>query len=403
MRSTLSRPRGCPTRADCLDCKTFPVDNQIRRALQSRNWHYWIGFLLLVGLVPVLRSQQLPIKFDWITLGIAYWLVLAAQSVFLAVVLAGIGLPRRELWHPFLTRYRNKPVLILALLVYCGVLAWTAGGAKALILSVDTIALLELRERMRPGGARSATTAILAPAAYQFFRFLMDLAYISAIVSVRYNFAYDPAFAAMDRVLLLGHSVSGLAHWAVGAFPLYFFRALEFVYFGMFPQIGAAMILLALCDGKSRALQFVGTILISYYLALALFYLWPSQGPYYLCSNHFSRFPAGLQAYQIQKTLIAHALARWRHEPLARISTDYFIGLPCMHVAQPLVVIWFLRRWRRMVIALAVYDCILMAAVVLLEWHYVVDIIAGILVAGLAIAITDRAFPRQVARTEPAR
>ena len=41
--------------------------------------------------------------------------------------------------------------------------------------------------------------------------------------------------------------------------------------------------------------------------ALALFYLWPAQGPYYLCVEHFSRFPAWLQAYSIQKALIAHA------------------------------------------------------------------------------------------------
>ena len=157
----------------------------------------------------------------------------------------------------------------------------------------------------------------------------------------------------------------------------------------MFPQIGAAMILLAVCDGKKRALQYVGTILLAYYFALALFYLWPSQGPYYLCPEHFSRFPAALQAYGIQKALIVHALACWHHEPLASISTDYFIGLPCMHVVQPLVVLWFVRRWRRMAIALAAYDLVLVAAIVLLEWHYVTDILAGIIVAALAIAVTD--------------
>ena len=42
-----------------------------------------------------------------------------------------------------------------------------------------------------------------------------------------------------------------------------------------------------------------------------------------------------------------------------------------------MVVMWFLRRWRPMVICLAAYDCLLIAAVVLLEWHYVADIIAG--------------------------
>jgi PAP2 superfamily len=364
--------------------------------MQPRFWHYWIGLLLCAALVPVLRSQNLPLNFDWISLGVAYWLVLSAQSIFLAVILAVIGLP--GIWQPFIARYRESPLRILILLIYFGILIWAAGWVRALVLTVDAIALLELRERQ---SVRRAT-AIFAPAAYLFVGFLMVLAYNSAIVSARYNFAYDPALGAVDRFLLLGHSVSEIAHWAVGIFSLSFFRALEFIYFGMFPQIGAAMILLAVCNGKKRALQFAGTILLAYYFALALFYLWPSQGPYYLCPEHFSRFPAALQAYSIQKALIAHALARWHHEPLARISTDYFIGLPCMHVAQPLVVLWFVRRWRRMAIALAAYDLMLVGAVVLLEWHYVADILAGIVVAAIAIAITEGRLRRKDKDTESA-
>ncbi len=359
------------------------VNHESRRPMQPRYWHYWAALLLGMALVPVLRSQNLPLRFDWITLSVAYWLVLSAQSIFLAVILAMIGLSGTL--QPLLARYRERPVRILILIIYFSILVFAAGWARAVVLTVDTIALLELRERQSTRRA----TAIFAPAAYLFFGFLMVLAYNSATVSARFNFAYDPALGAVDRFLLLGHSVSEFAHWAVRVLPLSFFRGLEFIYFGMFPQIGAAMILLAVCSGKKRALQFVGTILLAYYFALALFYVWPSQGPYYLCPEHFSRFPAALKAYGIQRALIAHALARWQHEPLARISTDYFIGLPCMHVAQPLVVLWFVRRWRRIAIVLAAYDVVLVAAVVLLEWHYVADILAGIAVAAIAIAITD--------------
>jgi hypothetical protein len=62
-------------------------------------------------------------------------------------------------------------------------------------------------------------------------------------------------------------------------------------------------------------------------------------------------------------------------------------------------VLWFVRRWRRIAIALAAYDVVLVAAVVLLEWHYVADILAGILVAAAAIAITGAEFltPRSAA------
>ena len=48
---------------------------------------------------------------------------------------------------------------------------------------------------------------------------------------------------------------------------------------------------------------------------------------------------------------------------ITRISTDYFITFPCMHIVQPIIVLWFLRRWRRMFVALAVYDLLLMTAI----------------------------------------
>jgi PAP2 superfamily len=58
-----------------------------------------------------------------------------------------------------------------------------------------------------------------------------------------------------------------------------------------------------------------------------------------------------------------------------------------MHIAQPLIVMWFLRRWKRIVIALCAYDVLLIVAILFLEWHYLVDILAGMLVAVAAIAI----------------
>ena len=363
--------------------------------MRPRYWHYWLSSLLLVGLIPVLRSQNLPLKFDWITLGVAFWLILAAQSIFVAVLLALIGLRGAETWQPFIARCRENPVHAVVILVFFAVLVWTTTILRGFVLTVDAVALLEMVQRRQRKDLKRTLSAILIPAAYLFFGFLLVLAYNCAIVSARFNFAYDPALSKIDRWILFGHSVSGLTHWAVQAFPLSFFRALEFIYFGMFPQIGAAIILVALGDGKMRALQLIGTILLSYYLALAIFYIAPAQGPYYLCPAHFSRFPSSLQSWNVQHTLIPHALALWRHQPIRRISTDYFIAFPCMHIVQPIIVLWFLRRWKRMVYALAAYDVLLVVAILLLEMHYIVDFIAGIVVALLAIAITDGALRRR--------
>jgi|SRR5579862_1564991 len=363
-----------------------------RISMKPRYWHYWISLLLLLAIVPLLRRENLPLKFDWITLAIAYWVLLAAQSIFVAVLLCLIGLPTDQVLRPFVARYRETPLRLLALFFFLAILVALTGWLRAIVLTVNALALLELFNRQQMQDLRRTAAAILAPAAYLFFGFLMVLAYNNVIVSVRFNFAYDPAMAAIDRWLLHGHNVWEFSHWAVQTFPLSFFKAAEFVYFGMFLQIGATLMFLALYEGQKRALQFIGTILLSYYVALLLFYIWPAQGPYFLCPAHFSRFPASLQSYTIQKTLIRDAFARWQHTPIKRISADYFIGFPCMHLVQPIVVLWFLRPWRKLVVALAAYDVVLIIAILMIEMHYAVDMVAALPVAAIAIVITDVSF-----------
>ena len=364
------------------------VDMATHTPMKSRYWHYWIGLLLALALIPVLRFENLPVKFDLITLGVAYWILLAAQSIFAAVLLGLFGLPGEQVLKPFVARYRENPLRIIPLLLFFAILVWSTGWLRASVLAIDAVALLELLNRQKATGLRHAAVAVLTPAAYLFFGFLMVLAYNNVIVSVRNNFATDPALAAIDYWLLRSHSVSELCHWALQKFPLGFFKTLEVIYFGMFLQIGATLIFLSLNEGKMRALQFVGTILMSYYLALIIFYVWPAQGPYTLCPAHFSRFPTSLQSYSIQSTLIPHALALFHHARITRISTDYFIAFPCMHIVQPIIVLWFLRRWRRLFLALGVYDLFLTAAILMLEMHYVIDILVALPVALLSIAIT---------------
>ena len=354
--------------------------------MKPRYWHYWSSLLLSIALIPVLRGLRLPVRFDWKALGGAYS-ILAGQSVFVAALLCLIGLPWQAVLRPLIERYQREPLRIVLLLVYLAALGWALTWLTAVVLTIDTVAIIEFRERA-PHKPRPSAAAVLLPALYLVAGFLLVLAYNVIIVSVHFGFAYDAAFNAMDRWILHGWSVSDLSHWAVRTFPLPFFQFLEFIYFGMFPQIGAAIILVTLCDGKNQGLQFVGTILTAYYLTLGLFYLWPSHGPYYLCPGHFSRFPGTLAIYSIQNFLIRDALALWNHVPIQRISTDYFIAFPCMHIAQPVIVAWFLRRWKRMLIVLCAYDALLIVSILLLEWHYLVDIIGGILVAGIAVAIT---------------
>jgi len=343
----------------------------------------------VLALIPLLKRFNLPTSFDWAGLAFTYWVLLTAKSIFVATLLYLIGFSPAETLAPALERVRREKVRILLVLAYFMVLGWALTWLKALVLTVDTVAMLEVRERLRPNSLLRSASAILPPAIYLFVGLLLVSAYNDIILSVRFFAADDAAFNSMDKWLLHGLSVPQLCHWALQVFPLSFFRFLEFIYYGMFAQIGAALILISQHYGKRRGLQFAGAVLTGYYLALVLFYLWPSQGPYYLCPAHFSQFPSVLRTYAAQKGSVEGALALWDHKSLSRISFDYYIAFPCMHIVQPIIVMWFLRFWKRMIVALAAYNVVLVVAIVLLEWHYVVDILAGAVVAGFAIAAVD--------------
>jgi hypothetical protein len=360
-----------------------------RRQGWPKNSHYWATGILVLALVPLLKRFNLPLSFDWAGLAFTYWALLTAKSIFVATILYLIGFSPAETVAPLIERFRREKMRILLVLAYFAVLGWALTFTKAAVLTVDTVAVLELRQRLKPNGLLRSAIAILPPAVYLFAGLLLVSAYNDIILSSRFFAAYDPAFNSMDQWLLHGRSVSQLCHWALQVLPLSFFHFLEFIYYGMFAQIGAALILISQHYGKRRGLQFVGAVLTGYYLALVLFYRWPSQGPYYLCPAHFSQFPAALKTYAAQKGSIDGALSLWNHQRLSRISFDYYIAFPCMHIVQPIIVMWFLRFWKRMMVALAAYNVVLVVAIVLLEWHYVVDVLAGVAVAGLAIASVD--------------
>ena len=61
---------------------------------------------------------------------------------------------------------------------------------------------------------------------------------------------------------------------------------------------------------------------------------------------------------------------------------------PSMHVAHAAIAMWFCRRWTRISKLLLIYNVVLVPVILLLEWHYLVDILGGILVAIAAKLIT---------------
>jgi hypothetical protein len=66
----------------------------------------------------------------------------------------------------------------------------------------------------------------------------------------------------------------------------------------------------------------------------------------------------------------------------------------------PIIAIWFLRRWRNIAVILIIFDVLLIVSIVALQWHYLVDLVGGVLVAGLAILVNREFGSRSGSATD---
>jgi hypothetical protein len=224
---------------------------------------------------------------------------------------------------------------------------------------------------------RDLLKAIVIPAAYFFVALILVCGYNDVIAALRFDGSADLALNRIDASLLGGITVASLAQ----GLSLHEIDFLKSVYTFLFSLIGGCLVLLALRYGRRTAMSYIGTIVTVYYIALVVFYFVPATGPYY---------PADTSHPYVQ---VLNEL-RDPRAPKA-LGTDYFIALPCLHIAQPLIALWFVRRWKVIASVLAAYCLAVIPTVFLLQEHYVVDVIGGVIVAIIAIAMVPTRIPEQ--------
>jgi PAP2 superfamily len=308
-----------------------------------------MSLFLTLALIPAFRIAELPWRFEWHRYLVDFWLAVALESLALVA-------------------------MIYVLLYPIEFLRWINHPPKT----------ADFQTQVR--GTGNVIASILLPTLYLFLGFLLVFCYNDVIASLRFTGAADLALNRIDSWLLGGNTISNLAHKSLVLFPSATFDWMGRIYTGLFPQVGVCLVLLALRRGKERAMQFTSTILTSYFLALILFYFLPATGPYFICPEHFSVFPKDLSGVYGAQVAFSEQLNMLRlHQHLRTAGLHYYIAFPCMHLAQPIILLWYLREWKRLVAILLVFDAVLIPSIVLLEQHYVIDLVGGVIVAIAAI------------------
>ena len=318
----------------------------------ARNLHFAATLALALGLPFALNAAHFPIRFNWPQYVVSYWFVFGIRAILGAALFYLIGCP--EQFRRWLRTPRSTAPI--------------ASQFAALAKRIGAVAL---------------------PAAYLFIGLIVAFSYNDIVAALKFDFHADAQLNHVDAWMMRGLTVSRLAHLVAAHVPLRTFDAMTFIYFLLFPALGSTLVFLALQAGAARAMQFVGALMTSYVVVVGCFYLIPAVGPFVICADHFSVFPITMKMYAGQYEYIEVLkgyMAGHRPEVLA---PHYFAALPCMHIVQPMIALWFLRPWKRLAGIFVVFNIALVPCILLLEQHYVIDLLAAIPLMALAIGLIE--------------
>ncbi|HEU5037794.1 MAG TPA: phosphatase PAP2 family protein [Nocardioides sp.] len=216
-----------------------------------------------------------------------------------------------------------------------------------------------------------------------------------------FNADRDQQLLDLDRTLFLGHSPAELLHGLLGtdasARPMAFFYEV-FVYVVVAAVVGSVALLPRVKD--AYVMLFAGMWV--WILGVASYYAVPSLGPFASAPEEFADLrPTGVSASQAEYLVDRAHLLSTPSAPDAFASISAFASLHTAFTCTILLVALYLRM-RLLSIVMAVYLAVVMVATIYFGMHFVVDDVAGIAIAVVAVALARLTvhWPRLEARDE---
>jgi membrane-associated phospholipid phosphatase len=182
----------------------------------------------------------------------------------------------------------------------------------------------------------------------------------------------DSHFARVDELLGIGvpRITSWSSHHRVGALVNRTHPLLS-------PLLTLSVFLPALAGKTKNAQQFVMANLVAFSLGLPLFAFLPAVGPWY--GYGFTPTPDQIECQR--------ALLFFRGAGHFASRLDAIICFPSFHVIWAIFCVAALWGFRFLRIPVSLFAGLIIISTVTTGWHYFIDVLGGIVVAGLSLAI----------------
>ncbi len=313
---------------------------------------------------------------------IGVWVMVVAFAALTVLRSNQVGVPLRDPeGRMFSGRITSALVLLAALIVVDSLMrAWRrrgGGGRGPVGLLRDAFHLL--RDKWSPERLVLVVSGLLA---YH----LVYVCYRNLKSWVAFNQLRDGELLAADRWLFLGHSPAGLLHDLLGqdhaAYVLMVVYK-SFTYLVPLFVVGSLVFVDRIREG------YVGltSAMWVWILGVGSYYLLPSLGPFEADRADFAELPhTAITATQAE---YLYERAYLLHFPSAGDAFASLGAFASLHVAFTCMVMLMLRYYglRRTAIVVGCYLAATIIATVYFGWHYVVDDVAGVLIAVLAVGL----------------
>jgi hypothetical protein len=230
---------------------------------------------------------------------------------------------------------------------------------------------------------------------YDRLRLVQPLLY--SRVAVEHPFLLErAAFGSFTGSAVPAHAAHSWLTAHAGPFSLAVEWTAQIVYFSHLfavPVVILTLWILGASRERYRAafLQHVRAFTLLNFSAIVVYLLVPVAPPWWVSLNGFAQPTTEL----VSRANMAAAMHGALIQGMISNASQWFAAVPSLHGGYP-VLLLLLRPWKRSWLALAgiaAYGCAMWAATVILNQHYIIDLLAGALLAVAALWV-ERAFKR---------
>ncbi|MGH9590180.1 MAG: phosphatase PAP2 family protein [Terracidiphilus sp.] len=174
----------------------------------------------------------------------------------------------------------------------------------------------------------------------------------------------------------LGVSTSGIATWSRGHHLL--FPSLA-IYLCIGPFIVLAFFVPVFQSRLRVARVYVGANLLAFLFAYPALFFFPAIGPW---------FASPMATIQAQNAVEASLFSLRRSGPCV-LGNPAVVSIPSFHVIWAILCAYSLWQCSRMRVPAAIFSLLVILSTLTTGWHYFADVLAGILVGSLSIALSS--------------